>query len=308
MTTDLGIFTAYLQLAGKRLTWKGQFNLEGKATNQVPRLGTNALTVELQIGLANSADQMTGRISDGIWEADLLADRAWSSITTNRSPHTGRYTLAIPGTVGGTAEPGGHGCGSVVVDVRGNVTFLAMVGDGTKVVQKACLSKNGQWPLYVPLYARKGSVLSWTTFADSSSNSPTGLLSWIKPTLPLTRYYSGGFTNETQLMGSLYVAPATTNRVLNLTNAFVVLAGGNLSQPFTNNVVLGLDNKVTNTRSNSLVLTIALPKGLFTGTATEPGTGKTIPLRGTLLQKQNLGCGFFLGTNQSGRVTLELAP
>ena len=260
------------------------------------------------MGLADNPDQVTGRISDGIWKAELLADRAWSSITTNRSPHTGRYTLAIPGADGGTAEPEGHGCGSLVVDVRGNVTFLGMLGDGTRVVQRVPLSKNGQWPLYVPFYARQGSILSWTTFGDSSSNSLTGLLSWIKPTLPLTRYYPGGFTNETGLMGALYVAPATTNRVVIITNAVVVLAGGNLSQPFTNNVVLGVDNKVTNMSSNSLVLTIALPTGLFTGTATEPGTGRSILLRGALLQKQNLGCGFFLGTNQSGRLTFELAP
>ena len=307
MTTDLGTFTAGLQLAGKRLSWKGKFNLEGKATNQVPRLGTNALTVELQMGLADNPDQMTGRISDGVWQAELLADRAWYSITTNRSPHAGRYTLAISGTDGGTAEPAGHGCGSVVVDVRGNVTFLGMLGDGSRATQKACLSKSGQWPLYMPLYAGKGSVLSWATVADSNSNNLTGLLSWIKPTLPLTRYCPGGFTNETPLMGSIYVAPATTNRVLNITNAVVLLARGNLGQPFTNNVVLGTDNKVRNTSSNSLVLTIALPTGLFTGTVTEPGTGRTILVRGALLQKQVLGCGFFLGTNQSGRVTIEPA-
>ena len=179
----------------------------------------------------------------------------------------GHYTLAIPGTDGSTAEPEGHGHGTAIVDVRGNVSLLGVLGDGTKLVQKASLSKNGQWPVFIPLYGGKGSVLSWTTFADGGSNILTGLLSWIKPTLPLTRYYPGGFTNETQLMGSLYVVPLTTNRVLNLTNAFVVLTGGNLSQPFTNNVVLGLDNKVTNTSSNSLVLTITLPKGLFSGTA-----------------------------------------
>ena len=185
---------------------------------------------------------MTGRISDGVWQAELLSDRAWFSITTNRSPHTGRFTFATPGTEGSTTEPDGHGQGSAVVDVRGNVTLLGILGEGTKVVQKASLSKNGQWPLYVPLYAGKGSVLSWATLADTSSNSLTGILSWIKPTLPLTRYYSKGFTNEIQLMGSLYVAPASTNRVVNITNAIVVLTGGNLSQPFTNNVVLGANN------------------------------------------------------------------
>ena len=129
-----------------------------------------------------------------------------------------------------------------------------------------------------------------------------------QPTLPLTRCYPGGFTNETELTGSVYLAPATSNRVVNITNAVVVLAGGNLSQPFTNHAVLGVDNKVTNRSSNSLVLTIRLPTGLYTGIATEPGTGRTVLLRGAMLQKHNLGCGFFAGTNQSGRVTFEPVP
>jgi hypothetical protein len=309
MTTDLGTFSAKLQLAGKALAWSGRFNLEGRATNRVLRAGINALTLELRMGLADNPDQMTGRISDGIWESELLADRAWFSITTNRSPQAGRYTLAIPGTDGSAAEPEGHGFGTVTVDARGNAAFKGMLADATRVAQKVPLSRNGQWPLYVSLYSRQGSVLSWTTFADTSSNSLTGRLSWIKPIQPFARYYPNGFTNDQiELMGSVYIPPATANRVLNITNAIVVTAGGNLSRPFTNNIVLGVDNKIMNASSNALGLTVALRTGLFTGRATEPGTGRTIPLRGALLQKQNLGCGFFLDTNRSGRITFAPAP
>ena len=47
-------------------------------------------------------------------------------------------------------------------------------------------------------------------------------------------------------------------------------------------------------------------KGLFTGSFVSPVTGKSVAMTGAVLQKQSMGCGFFLGTNQSG--TVYFAP
>jgi hypothetical protein len=43
---------------------------------------------------------------------------------------------------------------------------------------------------------------------------------------------------------------------------------------------------------------------LFQGSVINPATGKPIAVKGALLQKQNLGFGYFLGTNQTGSVFL----
>jgi hypothetical protein len=80
----------------------------------------------------------------------------------------------------------------------------------------------------------------------------------------------------------------------------VVLAGGDLSQALTNPVVLNANNRVTSSNKTSLAITLST--GLFRGNAPSLAVGKTIPFRGVLLQKQNRGAGFFLGTNQSGKV------
>ena len=310
LVTDRGTFTGSLQSNGKRLPLTGQFDLEGMVIKTVPRPGTNALTVELQLDLSNGTDQITGRISDGIWEAELVADRAvFSALTNPATNYAGKYTLVIPGDANAAASPGGDGFGTASVDKAGSVTFSASLADGTATTQRVPVSKDGHWPLYGSLYGGRGSILSWVRFDPEPTNGFEGALTWIKPALPLTRYYPGGFTNETSVIGSRYVPPVgVTNRVLTFTNGLVGFTGGNLMQPFTNDVTLRLNNKVTNGSSNKLVLTIVPATGLFNGTAMTPDTGRTIVFKGALLQRQDFGAGYFLDTNRIGQVFFGPAP
>ena len=83
----------------------------------------------------------------------------------------------------------------------------------------------------------------------------------------------------------------------------MVLTDGNLAGGITNAVTIGLNNRVVdNTISNKLTLALIPSSGLFRGTAVNPVTRKLIAFNGALLQKQNLGSGNFLGTNQCGKV------
>jgi hypothetical protein len=54
-----------------------------------------------------------------------------------------------------------------------------------------------------------------------------------------------------------------------------------------------------------LRLNIVTSSGAITGSVVHPFTGKKIQLRGAVLQKQGVAYGYFLGTNESGSVTLE---
>jgi hypothetical protein len=171
------------------------------------------------------------------------------------------------------------------------------------------VSKNGEWPWYASLYGGKGSVLSWVTLSTNAppSGSLTGELSWIKLTMPTPKLYTNGFTNQVPLIGSIYQPPGT-NRILMFTNAEVDFYGGNLSDPFTNLVALRANNTVSNrTAIQPLTLTFTLPSGAFNGSATvlDGVRKRTLPFKGAVLQRQNYGAGFFLGTNQSGRVLLR---
>jgi len=72
--------------------------------------------------------------------------------------------------------------------------------------------------------------------------------------------------------------------------------------------ILGANNRVTNTSLNSLSVTLSLPSGTFKGSFYDTGVVRSVSFSGVLLQKSTSGSGFFLGTNQSGRVLLEGRP
>ena len=73
---------------------------------------------------------------------------------------------------------------------------------------------------------------------------------------------------------------------------------------FANAIVLGASSKVINLAANKLSLSIATASGLFKGSVTDPSSGKSFAFSGALLQKQNAGAGFLLGTNRSSSVVL----
>ena len=239
-----------------------------------------------------------------VWTAELVTDRAFYDGKLNSAPQAGKYTVIFPADTNSPAGPFGDGFGAVTVTTKGAVSLAGTLADGTKVTQKTALSKNSQWPLYAPLYKGKGSLISWLTFTNETDTDFNGLFNWFKQA-QATKYYSGGFTNEAMLAGSHYVPPTATNLIINITNGVVGFTNGNLAAGFTNLVMIDAKGKVLNQGTNKLSVTFSKSSGTFSGSATPPGGGKSISFRGALLQKQNLGSGFFLGTNASGRVSIQ---
>jgi hypothetical protein len=299
----LGGFSAKMMLGNQRLSFSGNFGLDGLATNEIVRAGNNTLTIYLALDLAGGAEQITGTISDGVWTSSVLAHRAGFNKTSNPAPQAGQYTWIVPGDDADAAnQPGGDSFGTVTVDAAGNVKLTGLLADGTKVSQKAPLSKDGWWPLYVPL-SGGGSLLSWVIFLDSSEASFTGVFTWIKAPRAAAKFYPDGFGLQRILSGSSYRPPTNgTDRVLTFTMGGVEFSAGNLAEPFENEVTLGDNNKVTNLGANPLKLTISPASGLFSGSVTPPNATRSLPFKGVLHQKGNYGSGFFLGTDESGRV------
>jgi hypothetical protein len=144
------------------------------------------------------------------------------------------------------------------------------------------------------------------TLAEGATSDVQGLLLWTKPHAGGV-FYPAGFITEVMAYGSRYVVPPAGTGALSLSNAVVVLAGGNLDSTFNEDVVFTPFNKVIPAPPNpqKLVLTISASSGLFSGSFLNPQTLRSSPIRGVLLQKQNAGAGYFLGTNQSGSVFLS---
>lgn len=300
--TSGGGYSAKMILDGRSYSLSGQFTPRGNATNSISRPLMNPVTLELAIASLNT-DQITGRVMSGSWTAGLIADRAVFDSQSRPASQAGSYTFVIPGIVGATNTPAGQSYGSVLVDSSGRVRLKGVLADGSKLAQSATLSKSGEWPLYATLYSGAGSVLGWVVFTNQSQSDLGGLVSWIKGQQPSDSFYPMGFDFNLDVTGSRYVAPAPGIRALNVVSGVLALTDGNLSQALTNQITIGGDNHVSSSNP-ALNMSIKSTSGTFKGRVMSPETGKTIRFGGVLLQKQNMGGGFFTGTNLSGSVYL----
>jgi len=303
-----GKYSAALRLAGRKYSTAGQLDLEGRATNHVARLGTNALTIVWMVEL-NGLDEVTGSVSDGQWLAELRGDRLVFHSITNPAPLAGRYTMVLPGS-DQAGFPAGHGWATLRMTTAGMVTLVGSLADGTRIVAKAPLSKNRTWPFYSPIYQLQGSVIGWIQFDSTAPlDDLHGDVDWFKPAQLGVIFYSDGFTYQTAVTGSRYLPPASTaERALALTNGVLVLKGGHLSQAWTNSVVMGPGSRITNESPNELSVSLTLGTGVFKGQFVDPISEELAAFTGVVLQKSVGAAGYFLGTNVSGQVWIESRP
>ncbi len=298
-----GSFSATVRPGGIAYSIGGQFTTNGQFYGTIPRSSLlTRLQVRLQLDLA-ATNRLTGQVSDGTWTADILANRAVFS-TANPAPQRGKkYILRLPGSANSMAAPGGDSFGSVSVDSLGNLQFTGTLADGTRATQSTFVSGSGQWPLFAWLGSARGILLGWVSFTGTNLAALSGPVTWFRPPLPRAHWlYPGGFTFQTDSIGSAYAFTNGT-RALNFSQGVVVLENGGLFQNLTNQVLLGPDNRVTVlTGTNRLSLTLSPATGLFQGSFLHPLTLQSVAFSGALLPSLTNGTGFFVITNQSGRV------
>jgi hypothetical protein len=301
VVTDSGAFSGKILFMGKKYSGSGQFAPDGTYSNTIPRTGMSSLNVFLQLDLT-SGDHLTGQIDDGVNTADIVALRAVYSKTIV-APQAGNYTLVFPRNDDSSSNPGGNGFATVKVDASGNVTLKGLLGDGTKISQKALLVSGSQWPLYVSLYSGKGCALGWLTLTNGSDNDIDGVVTWIKLAQPAAKLYAGGFTNQMEVEGSTFQFTSGVP-ILNFSTGEISLSEGNLSDDIKSQFTLGAASGVTST--NGVKLKFTTTTGAFKGTVFDSISGANIPVNGVVLQNQNNGFGYFLGTSESGPVLISL--
>ncbi len=311
-----GKFSGDLQFAGSRNSFSGTLDGNGAANIGVPN---TSLALAVQAGTA----QITGTvfntdppirpkpktakplIAPGNWSSPFQANLNVFNSKTNPAPFAGSYTIIFPGSgdPSNTGQPLGDGYGSVTVDTAGNVKLSGVLADGTTITESATVSKDGQWPLFISsLYSGNGQVLSWLTFGRGGAPDLGGSFNWIKPATS-AKQYPAGFNATENAVGSPYnsaVAPIT-----GFGTGLMQFFGGDLSSTITDLVSLGTNNKVVNLGPAKVSMTLTPKQGFFSGSVTDPLTGKAVKFNGAVLQKQATGSGYFLGTDQSGLVTLN---
>ena len=298
-----GAFSGRLTLAGKSHPFSGRFTPAGHAHRTIRQTAPKP-AIEINLQLGTGANAVRGTVSAGSVASELTSYRAAFSSANPATSFKGRYTLLLSGSTNPAVSPFGHGYATLTVAPNGRATLTGTLADNTPFAQSSPLSSHGVMPLYNSLQGGGGSSFGWLTLLETSTNDIHGSLLWTKPTGRNGPFYPSGFMEEVNLLGSRYVA---TNRpLLNFSHTKAIFEGGNLASPLTNDIALCAQNRLNVTPPNpdELKLFLSPATGRFTGRFDNPATRKRSPVKGVLLQKQNAGSGFFLGTNQSGLISL----
>jgi uncharacterized repeat protein (TIGR03803 family) len=306
--TSRGAFSGFVQLGLKRTAISGRFDIDGNAHVIVPRRNLNPLTINLELASTEFASVINGIVTDGVWNAGLYAFRTAFNAKSNPTMMAGRYTLVIPGQAGATNVPGGDSYGMLSISAGGVIQFSGSLSDNTKITQSIAISQDGNWALYVPLYAGQGLITGRLIFTNV--NSPTGTISgnliWFKPEVPTATFYPAGFLISSDAVGASYVKPPNGTPILDLgVNGVVTFSGGDLVEDIANPIALDNQNRVTNFGTNAMSLHLSSTNGFFNGNVTDPSSSQQFPFRGVVLQNENRAAGYFLGPTQSGEARIE---
>lgn len=300
-----GAYSGRIQSGGIRASFHGQLDPWCQATNVLAGPNNHLLQIQFRLGGNAQPGHLIGEISQGITASALTADRSSFNARTFPAPFAGRYTCVLPGEGTDGSAPQGYGFGVAQVAASGLATWVGTLADGTHISQSAPISDGGVWPFYAPLYSGKGSLIGFLMFTNDVNDDLKGMVNWIKPSLPNVRYYSAGFTNQSQMIGSNYRIPSPiTEPVLDLPIAFIAFSGGNLGPGFTNAISVGGSSRVTNRSPNGLGMMFSISTGTFRGNVVDPISSRALPFSGVVFQKDAAGYGLLLGTDQVSSVLL----
>jgi polygalacturonase/PKD repeat protein len=303
--SNTGSFAAKLAIGGGHLSFKGQFDASGNATNILARKGLNPLQAILRLDLGGS-EQITGTVSDGSFTSELIADRTVFD-GTNPCPFAGNFDIVLdPPNGDDPSIPQGFGYGTLNVTTTGRGRLRGVLGDGTKISTTAPVSRHGMWPLYKVLYKNQGASVGWATFGSNTTLGAT--VDWFRPSLPSSQFYPAGFATNVTLIGKRYIPPDSNTSAAG--NYQVSLGGGNLQSDIVKSVYLyDVGNVVVlSANAENLKMKIDPATGQFSGSFTHPLLNETIKFTGSLLQFGSTGAGYFLGATEGGFVIFVPAP
>jgi hypothetical protein len=298
--TTKGTYSGKVRMGSATYSVSGQFAANGVAAKTITTKAGTTLT--LNLNLLSTTNVLRGTIGNGTnWVNSLVANRCLYN-TKSATPLAGNtytFVLPTPADSWGTNDATVYAYGTVSISAAGAVKLTGSLPDGTKIAQKSTLAQNGSWPLCLQLYKGTGLLAGWVT---CQTNELTGLTRWVRPADAKAHCYAQGLDYPAELHSSRYNANAAS--FLGFTNGLVEFRDGNLVNTFSNKVEIVAGPKVINHSDNKLTLKFTKPSGQFSGSVTPPGATRAVPFKGVVLQNQNFGAGYFLGTNAPGAVTL----
>ncbi|MBI5383260.1 MAG: hypothetical protein HZA90_01090, partial [Verrucomicrobia bacterium] len=303
--TDQGAFTGSLLMEGGTLNLSGKFNAGLQSQVSVTRAGKPALQVNLQI----MGNTVTGAVASAGWQSSLAGYRA-----AGAAARAGAYTMLVEGVPSSPTAPPGDGAAAVTVSVSGQVQVTGNLADRAPITQSTALSADGIWPLYVSLYNGRGLVMGWMRLGTNGAIVVSECFWQKPPQVSGDKFYTNGFTVQREVLLAKYTPPAAGQNGVNWPNGWgqVTLSFGNAPDVIGYVVVSNNQVRVLGGAIAGLAMTITANNGLFSGSFTHPVTGGKSNFLGAFIQSAvpglslpTSGGGWFLGTNQGGRVAVS---
>ena len=324
-----GNFTATLWFLGAKHPLKDRVFPDGTVSITLTRPSLTPIIIALQLKTEDAQPtefQFQGTITANAASFTVTAPRM--PVYGNgllRAPNRGVYTMAMlaPNGVDANNEPGGDGYAALSISYLGVCSGTFKLADGGTFTFANKVTKQGEWPLYRPLYGTvpKGWLAGSLTFRDVPNVSDLdGQWRWVKNNgaVPAAFPYSTGFSVTRQVIGCRYYAPVLP--ALSFTqladvplNAWLRLSGPDFSTlPALDLTVL--DRAVTWTEKSTIITygpdklinaSCAISTGVFSGTYEDKPQGVSQFIGGVLLQKQGVVTGHYLHGTKSGLMVIE---
>ncbi len=291
-----GSFSGRLSMVDRDFPFAGKFRWDKQTELLVKRTGTTPL--QLEMVLDENSKRIQGTLSETNWQASLRAEFASPSDPAWIGQ---RFTIALPGEVTDSSSLG-DSIGSIAVGAK-TLRASGVLANGNRFTQSISLGQ-AEWPLF--WRGRGGGMaLGWVENGSIETAPFTGEIDFLKR--PSASFYSDGVNLRSQIQASLFQRPLiATDRVLEFTRSNMIFEGGNLAEPFAAEIFLQSQNRLTLSETNSASLRLNLQTGLLNGSFRHPVSGSKALVYGVLLQNQTNVAGLFLGTNETGRITLEV--
>lgn len=305
-TSARGAFKVRLILGGITHNLSGQFDADGKASAVILNDQQQPLSIRINLNWRTTPDLITGTLYTEGGTAEVLGDRLAFDGKDKRTPFAGNYTMSVslPETING---PSGSGYALVQVMDDGRIQMKGKLNDGTPIEQSTFISPDGLWPFYLAPYGNRGLLTGWLRFESQTFADLHGSLRWIRPSAAGTNAFAMGFQKTLTVIGSRYTPPARKQPVLPWSDGLLGLQGGGLPEliVFFTKLQDKTDIVLPDIKPEILSIKLSPDTGLLTGQFIHPDVEKPVVIEGVLLQKQNLGSGFFLTPSTSGSVFLS---
>ncbi len=228
------------------------------------------------------------------------------------SAFTVRFTPdEIADPIAGDGLPAGSGFGLIRQGRTARATLIGVLPDGTAFSKKSTVDPGGLLPFFSQPYKGKTGVIDGTLHlagtgeVDAAAGTTTR---WEKPVLLRQTRFATGFSTTLTAFGGRYTPQTPPLNVPDGSQVAAAFDRGGLFAALESrfDIVNGRPRPDPASNVARATLSFAPRTGLFSG-AIRP-VSKRVKFRGVLIQRDNRGAGFFLGTTDAGSVQLTVVP